>query len=76
MIYSTTFNTPFRRFGLKKMPFDFTVAGDAFQYKLNTIFSKLKLVNGITDNMIIWGENRSIKPELIGIRWHFLFNFS
>ena len=37
------------------MPFDLSVAGDAFQYKLDTTFSNQNFYTGI-DDMITWGE--------------------
>ena len=38
------------------MSFSFAVAGDAFLYKLDTIFNNLDFCMGITDDMIIWTE--------------------
>ena len=38
------------------MPFGLTVAGNAFQYKLDVVFSNLDYSTGTDDDMIIWVE--------------------
>ena len=48
-LFSATFNTVFRRFGL-------SVAEDKFQYKLGTIFTTLAFCTGIVGGLIIWNE--------------------
>ena len=45
--YLTTFNTPYGKFRFTRMPFGLHVAGDAFQYKLDVVYSNLKGVTGI-----------------------------
>ena len=54
--FLTTFNIPFGRFRFTRMPFDLTVAGDAFQCGLDTILNNLDFCTGIAADMIILGE--------------------
>ena len=42
-----------------RLPFGITVLGDAFQRKLDAIYSNLPHTIGIADDMIVWGE----KPD-------------
>ena len=52
----TTFNTPYGRFCFTTMPFGLNVAEDAFQQKLDEVFSGLEGVTGIADDMFIFGR--------------------
>ena len=54
--FLTTFNVPYGRFRITRMPFKFTVAGYAFQYKLDAVFINLGFCTGIADDVIIWEE--------------------
>ena len=38
------------------MALGLTAAEDAFQHKLDTVFSSLDFCTGIADDMIIWGK--------------------
>ena len=40
-----------------RLPLGITISGDAFQIKLDAIYSSLPNTTGIEDDMIIWGEN-------------------
>ena len=51
--YHTTFGTEFGRFRFTVMQFGITVPGDAFQRKLDTIFSNLQQVACIADDIIV-----------------------
>ena len=53
--YHTTFNTLYGRFRFTRMSFGLNVAGDAFQCKLDDVYSNLKGGTGIADDMFyIW----------------------
>ena len=53
---SPLFNTPFGWYHFTCLPFGINVSGDAFQRKLDTIYNPLPNVNGIADDLIIWGN--------------------
>ena len=55
--YLTTFGTEFGRFRFTVMPFDISVAGDAFQRKLDTIFGNIPQVICIADDIMVVGYN-------------------
>ena len=42
--FLTSFNTPFGRFCFIRMPFGLTQAVDAFEYKLDALYSNLNLI--------------------------------
>ena len=50
------FNRQFGRFRFTGMPFGLTVVGDAFQHKIEAVFSSLDFCTGIADDVIIRGE--------------------
>ena len=52
----TTFNRPYGRFCFTRMPLGLNVLGDAFQWKLDEVFSGLQGVTGIVDDMFIYGR--------------------
>ena len=52
-----TFNTPYGWFRFTRIPFGLNVAGDAFQQKLDQVYSNLKGVNGIAHDMFIYGTS-------------------
>ena len=55
----TTFKTPFGCYQFTRLPFGITVLGDAFQRRLDAIYSNLHHTICIADDMIVWGE----KPD-------------
>ena len=57
--YLTTFNAPFGCYWFTRLLFGITVSSDAFQRKLNAIYSNLTHTIGIADGMIVWEE----KPD-------------
>ena len=54
--FLTLFNISFARFCFIRMSFGLTAVGDAFQCKLDSIYSNLNFVTGISDDMVIWDE--------------------
>ena len=56
LVYFCTSSIPFGRFGFTRMPFGLTLVGDAFQSKLDAVFSKIDFCISIANDMIIWGE--------------------
>ena len=57
--FLTTFNTDLGRFKYTVMPFENTVAGDVFQWKLDQCFGKIKQVIVITDDIMIVGKKQN-----------------
>ena len=51
-----TFNTPFGRYRLKRLPFGVVVSQDIFQRKLDDIYRNIPNVTGIADDIIIYGS--------------------
>ena len=58
--YLTTFNTPFIQYHFTCLPFCFSVSGDAFQRKLDTIYNPLPNVIGIADDLITWSKRMMV----------------
>ena len=55
-LFLTTFNTPFDTVRFTRIPFRLIAAGDAFQCKIDAVFSNLDFCTCIADDMVIWGE--------------------
>jgi len=51
-----TFNTPFRRYRFKRLPFGIVVSQDIFQRKLDDIYKNISNVSGIADDIIVFGS--------------------
>ena len=51
-----TFNTPFRRYRFKHLPFGIVVSQDIFQRKLDDIYKNIPNVSGIADDIIVFGS--------------------
>ena len=58
-----TFNTPFGRYRFKRLPFGICSAQDVFQDVMSEIFSGIKGVKVIVDDLLIWGENQQQHDE-------------
>ena len=54
--YLTTFNIPFRHYHYLRMPFSTNVSGDCHQQGIDSIYGRLDNVIGITDDLLIWGN--------------------
>ena len=52
-----TFNTPFRRFRPKRLPFGVKVSQDIFQHKLDEILRDIPNVAGIADDILVFGSS-------------------
>ena len=61
--YLTTFNTELGRCRFTVMPFGISVAGDAFQRKLDKCFGHIKNLAIIADDIMVIGRNRSHKDH-------------
>ena len=53
----TTFNSPYGRFGFKRLPFGLVSAQDIFQKKIDQTFDRLAGVIGIADDIVVFGAN-------------------
>ena len=51
-----TCNTPFGRYGFKRLPFGTVVSQDIFQRKLDDIYKNIPNVTGIADDIIVFGS--------------------
>ena len=51
-----TFNTPFRRYMFKRLPFGLSSAQDVFQDIMSEMFEDIEGVEVVVDDMLIWGE--------------------
>ena len=47
-----TFNMPFKRYRFKRLPFGLTISHDIFQQNLDIVFSRIKNVMGIMDDIL------------------------
>ena len=52
-----TFNTPFGRYAFKRLPFGISSSQDIFQSVMTDIFSDIKGVEVIVDDILIWARN-------------------
>ena len=52
-IFLTTFRTQFGKYRFTRKPFCLTVAGDAFQHKLDTIFINLYFFTDIANDIVV-----------------------
>ena len=52
------------RFCFTRIPFRLNVVGDAFQWKLDEVFSGLQGVTGIADDMFIYGRSEEYDQDL------------
>ena len=53
--YLTTFNSPFGRYGFKRMPFGLKMSQDVFQTKIDQTFEGCEGVVGIADDIVVFG---------------------
>ena len=51
-----TLNMPFWRYRFKRIPFSLIISQDIFQQKLHTVFSGIKTVTGIEDDILVTGS--------------------
>jgi len=51
----TTFNSPFGRYRLNRMPFGLKMSQDIFQTKIDQTFEACKGVAGIADDIVVFG---------------------
>ena len=51
-----TFNTPFRRYMFKRLPFRLSSAQDVFQDIMSEMFEDIEGVEVVVDDVLIWGE--------------------
>ena len=52
-----TFNTPFGRYMFKCLPFGLTCSQDIFQRIMSEMMEDIEGVEGVGDDILIWGEN-------------------
>ena len=53
----TTFNSPYRRYRFKQMPFELKISQDVFQHKMDEILEKCTGCVSIADDVMIHGPN-------------------
>ena len=51
-----TFNMPFKRYRFKRLPFGLIISHDIFQQNLDTVFSRIKNIMGIIDDILVTGS--------------------
>ena len=64
----TTFNTPFGRYKVERLPFGINSAPEIFQRTLSQIFENIEGCNVIVDDILIWGsdeEEHNDRPEKV-----------
>jgi hypothetical protein len=66
-----TFNTPFGRYRLKRLPFGISSASEVFQKQMSQMFEDLDGVECVVDDILVWGNNevehnRRLKQVLEG----------
>ena len=54
--YLTTFNSPFERYRLLRMPFGLRMAQDVFQQRINQLIEGCPGVTGIADDIVVFGR--------------------
>ena len=54
-----TFNTPFRRYRFKRLPFGVILSQDIFQRKLDEVYRGIPNVMGIADDIVVCGTTES-----------------
>ena len=54
--FVVTFNTPFGRFRFNRLRFGLVVSKDVFQRHLDSALDGLKGVNGIADDILVYGS--------------------
>ena len=52
-----TFNTPFGRYGYKRLPFGINTDGEIYQRIMTEMFEDMEGVEVIVDDILVWGEN-------------------
>ncbi|XP_071476746.1 uncharacterized protein [Diadema antillarum] len=57
--YLTTFNSPFGRYRIKRLPFGIKVAQDKFQEKMDQILEQCPGTIGIADDIVVFGKNEA-----------------
>ena len=77
ILFFTTFDLTSGIFMFTRMPFYLTMARDAFQQKLVTIFNNLDFCTTIADDMTMWGtevirsDHDKHLPNVLQVRrWH------
>ena len=55
----TTFNTPYRRYCFRRLPFGLVSAQDVFQKKVDQTFEGLPGVVAITDDIVVFGKTEA-----------------
>ena len=54
--YLTTFNSPFGRYWLLRMPFGLRMAQDVFQHRIDQLIEGFPGVTGIADDIVVFGR--------------------
>ena len=51
-----TFNTPFGRYSYKRLPFGIALTPEVFLSIMSNMFSDIKGVKVIVDDLVVWGD--------------------